>query len=115
MAVDYQRIGHRIQVRRKGLGKTQDNLAEALAVSVGYVSQLERGVTKINLDTLAAIAAWLGCGMDELLTGVNTEQGDYLAEEALRLFEQMNEQQKRLFLAIGEDILRVAGEEEQKG
>ena len=50
--------------------------------------------------------------MDELLTGVNTEQGDYLAEEALRLFEQMNEQQKRLFLAIGEDILRIAGEEE---
>lgn len=106
MGVDYRMIGRRIQFRRKQLGKTQDNLAEALAVSVGYVSQLERGVTKINLDTLAAISAWLNCDISELLTGVNMGRSDYLAEEVQQLCGKMTKQEKRLFLAIGNEILR---------
>ena len=48
---------------------TQERLAEALSVSVGYISQIERGVTKINLDTLAAVAAHLNCELSELVTG----------------------------------------------
>ena len=47
---------------------TQERLAEALSVSVGYISQIERGVTKINLDTLAAVAAHLNCELSELVT-----------------------------------------------
>ena len=110
--MDYRRIGRRIQERRRALGRTHDNLAEALSVSVGYVSQLERGVTKINLDTLAAISAWLGCGMEELLLGVNPMRADYLDAEVQRLCARMVERQKRLFLAIGEDILRLTGGKE---
>ena len=60
MAVDYDQLGRRIKERRRALGHTQDTLAEALGVSVGYVSQIERGVTKVSLDTLASIAARLG-------------------------------------------------------
>ncbi|HIQ57929.1 MAG TPA: helix-turn-helix transcriptional regulator [Candidatus Merdivicinus intestinavium] len=105
MGVDYRMIGGRIKQRRRGLERTQDALAEALGVSVGYVSQLERGVAKINLDTLAAVAGWLGCGMGELLTGVDSARPDYLAEEVAALCRRMNDRQKRLFLAIGEDIL----------
>ena len=55
MAVDFFTIGQRIQKRRKMLRKTQEQMAEALSVSVGYVSQLERGVTKNSMDTLTEI------------------------------------------------------------
>ena len=60
MAVDYAVIGRRIKLKRKRLGKTQDDVAEALSVSVGYISQIERRATKISLDTLSEIANFLG-------------------------------------------------------
>ncbi len=69
MSVDYQTIGRRIKDKRKALHQTQDHLAEALGVSVGYISQIERGVTKVNLDTLSKIATHLSCELSELLTG----------------------------------------------
>ena len=56
MNVDYGAIGRRIKQVRRSRDMTQERLAEALSVSVGYISQIERGVTKINLDTLAAVA-----------------------------------------------------------
>ena len=46
MHVDYKLIGGRIKERRKARGMTQEQLAEALSVTVGYVSQMERGVTR---------------------------------------------------------------------
>lgn len=52
MSVDYRIIGQRIKIKRKSIRKTQDHVAEALSVSVGYISQIECGVTKVNLDTL---------------------------------------------------------------
>ncbi|MEG1773897.1 MAG: helix-turn-helix transcriptional regulator, partial [Oscillospiraceae bacterium] len=65
MKIDFSAIGKRIQCRRRQQKKTQDELAEALLVSVGYVSQIERGVTKISLETLAGIADFLGCSIGE--------------------------------------------------
>lgn len=92
--------------RRREMGRTQDDLAEFLGVSVGYVSQLERGVTKINLDTLAAVAGWLECGIGELVTGVDSGRQDYLIEEIAAICRRMDDRQKRLLLAIGADILQ---------
>ena len=48
MNVDYGAIGQRIKQVRRSRDMTQERLAEALSVSVGYISQIERGVTKIN-------------------------------------------------------------------
>ena len=61
MNVDYSLIGSRIKSKRKEKRMTQEMLAEALEVSVGYVSQVERGVTKISLDLLAEISGILEC------------------------------------------------------
>lgn len=61
MNIDYKLIGRRIQQIRKEKGLTQDNLSEKINVTVGYISQIERGITKINLDTLAQIATILEC------------------------------------------------------
>ena len=45
MNVDYGAIGRRIKQVRRSRDMTQERLAEALSVSVGYISQIERGVT----------------------------------------------------------------------
>ena len=68
MSVDYAAIGQRIKGRRREQKRTQEWLAEQLQVSVGYISQIERGVTKVNLDTLSEIGASLGCDLGELVT-----------------------------------------------
>lgn len=59
MSVNYKLIGLRIQQCRKQQKKTQEMIAEYLNVTVGYISQLERGITKINLGTLDKIANYL--------------------------------------------------------
>ena len=43
MSIDYKIIGKRIKERRKICQITQETLAEKLGVSVGYISQIERG------------------------------------------------------------------------
>ena len=50
MRIDYKLIGNRIKTERKKSGITQEVLAEMLDVTVGYVSQVERGITKISLE-----------------------------------------------------------------
>ena len=59
MAIDYKVLGKRIKTQRIAKGTTQEHFAEHLDVSVGYISQMERGITKISLDLLGAIAAIL--------------------------------------------------------
>lgn len=105
MGIDYRVIGQRIKERRKALRKTQDNLAEALSVSVGYVSQIERGVTRPNLDTLGRIAAFLNCDLSELVTGVITVQAGYLQAELHKICGGMNDTQRSMLLEIAQVIM----------
>ena len=100
MAVDYAVIGRRIKLKRKRLGKTQDDVAEALSVSVGYISQIERGATKISLDTLSEIANFLGCDLGEFVTGVTVAQRLYLSQELSDLLDGTSPEQRKMFLEI---------------
>ena len=95
MNVDYKLIGARIQSMRKQKGLTQEMLAEQLDVSVGYVSQVERGITKISLDLLAAIATILECDISPLVTGSSMGEG-YLETEIGESFRLLNRREKRL-------------------
>lgn len=94
MSVDYKLIGSRIKAKRKAAGKTQEQLAEKLSVTVGYVSQLERGVTKISLDTLSEICAALNCDMSFFITGTATEESTYLQDELIEKFSALTQTQK---------------------
>ena len=54
--IDYVAIGRRVKKYRTQAKMTQSDLAEHLSVSVGYVSQIERGNTEVSLKRLADIA-----------------------------------------------------------
>ena len=100
MGIDYKAIGQRIKARRKALRKTQENLAEALSVSIGYISQVERGVTKISLDTLGKIAAYLNCDVSKFVSGVDPIQTKYLLCEFEKKFMTLSDDQRKIILEI---------------
>ena len=107
MAVDYDQLGRRIKERRRALGHTQDTLAEALGVSVGYVSQIERGVTPASRATLPSSAARLGGDPSELLAGAAPGAPGYLDSALGAACAEMSPAQKKLLLSIAEDILET--------
>lgn len=100
MAIDYPLLGKKIQERRKELHKTQEKMAELLSVTVGYVSQIERGITKVNLDTLSKIAEILECDATEFLKGVGENSKIYLFEEMNGIFAALNGTNKKILLEI---------------
>jgi transcriptional regulator with XRE-family HTH domain len=98
MNIDYKLIGERIKRERKGRGMTQEALAEKLDVSIGYVSQVERGITKISLDLLGAISGILGCDISSLVTGCAATNQQYLSAELVNELGSLNGRKRRLLL-----------------
>lgn len=52
-------IGHQIRKNRLAQGRTLRDLAKTAAVSLGYLSEIERGVKEPSSEMLAAICAAL--------------------------------------------------------
>lgn len=106
MHVDYKLIGGRIKERRKARGMTQEQLAEALSVTVGYVSQMERGVTKINLEMLAAIAQQVDSDIAFFVTGVSETHTVYLQDEVVEKYQKLNSANRQVVLEIMEILFQ---------
>jgi transcriptional regulator with XRE-family HTH domain len=57
-------IGSRIRELRKAQGRTLHNVATAIGISVSYLSQIERDVSRLPIGTLKQIADELGVHMN---------------------------------------------------
>jgi len=57
---ELRRLGERVREQRRNRGLTQEALAEALELSVAYVSLIERGGRNPPYTTVVAIARALG-------------------------------------------------------
>ena len=106
MSVDYVSIGKRIQAKRKSQNRTQEALAEAIEVTVGYISQIERGITKVNLETMSNIAEILDCDITEFLGGSTKNTTNYLSDDMNLIFKKLNATNKKNLLEISEVLLR---------
>ena len=100
MNIDYKLIGSRIKEARKAQNMTQERLAEQLDVSVGYISQVERGITKISLDLLGAISSILCCDVASLITHSAIQEQHYAATEWSAVLSGLNAKEKLLLLEI---------------
>lgn len=105
MSVDYKSIGLRIKNKRKEMKKTQEWLAECMDVTVGYVSQIERGVTKISLDTLAKVACFLQTDLSYFVCGVSIAEPNYMHEELNNKFDKLTAKQRKMLLECLDVIL----------
>jgi transcriptional regulator with XRE-family HTH domain len=60
-------VGARIRLRRKALGITQSQLADALGLTFQQVQKYERGVNRVSASVLVKIAQRLDCPVSYLL------------------------------------------------
>ena len=98
MNIDYKLIGERIKQSRKAKGMTQEVLAERLGVSIGYVSQVERGITKISLDLLGAISSVLDCNIASLISESAVNSNGYMEDEIFSEIRKLDNKKRKYIL-----------------
>ena len=85
---------------RKSRGITQEALAEKLNVSIGYVSQVERGITKISLDLLGAISAVLAYDVGLFISESAVHSNDYMESEIIEEIRKADDKKKKFILNL---------------
>ena len=100
MNIDYKLIGERIKKRRKSCEMTQETLAERLNVSIGYVSQVERGITRISLDLLGAISTVLNCDVASLISESAVYSCEYMESEIFEEIKKLDAQKRKFILEV---------------
>lgn len=100
MSIDYHLIGARIKEKRKSMQYTQEKLSEQLNVSVGYVSQIERGYAKPNLEMLCSISEILNCDITDFLCNIAQKNHFFLQTELQSIFSDMTPAQRKMLLEI---------------
>ena len=101
--IDYVRIGQRIQSARTAMGLTQEALAEKVQVSRNYISQVETGKERPNLELLGKISATLDVSLAFLLADV-VEERRYLQSDIADLLASCSPEKTRM---IHDVILRI--------
>lgn len=66
--VDYVAMGKRMKMCRRARNLSQEEMADAVQISISFYGNIERGVRVPSVDTLVAIANVLEVGTDYLLT-----------------------------------------------
>jgi len=73
---DGAEIGAEIRSLRKARGLTLEDLAAKIDRSVGYISQVERGISPLTIPNLKAIAEILGVGINWFFRGGSSQNPD---------------------------------------
>ena len=102
--IDYKQIGQRIQKARTDLGLTQDTLAEMIQVSTNYLSKIETGREKPNLEMLGKISVAADVSLSALLTGI-VEGRQYLQSDIADILALCSPDKTRLIYDV---ISRIA-------
>ena len=90
MSLDYSIIGERLKKARISKGFTQEQLAEKIDVSVAFLSRVERGKAKINLNRLNQLCDLLDVSEGYLLNGASSSSENYLDKEFTDLINYYN-------------------------
>lgn len=104
MALDYKLMGERLKKARLKKGFTQEQLAEALKVSIAYVSRIETGKTRVNLKRLNQLCAVLDTTESYVLDGVSSTSTSYLDSELSTVLKDCSAKDKELIYQIASFI-----------
>lgn len=81
MDLDYIALGERIRTLRKKKRLTQQQIAEQVDIETSNISHIERGASKVSLNTLVKIANALGVSLDDLVCDSILSEKDVFEHE----------------------------------
>lgn len=67
-ATPQRRFGEVVRVERKRQNLTQEELAHRAGISAVFMSDIERGVENVTIETIAKLSRGLGVKIGELLS-----------------------------------------------
>lgn len=73
-------LGARLRARRKAIGKTMQQVADEASLTIGFISQIERGISTPSLSSLYNVAKALDASVDMFLS--QPERGHSLVTRA---------------------------------
>lgn len=62
----YKLLGHKIKLRRKEIGLTQQQLADKMNISLNFMGKIEVAFSKPSLDTLIELSKALDTTVSDL-------------------------------------------------
>lgn len=77
MYFDAKEVAARLQTLRKDRGMTQEQMAEALNISLEHLSKMERGKRKPSIDLIVAMSGYFHVSTDYLLMGTDCGMEDH--------------------------------------
>lgn len=100
--VNYAAIGQRVKEYRIKAHLTQSELAEALDVSTGYISQVECGHTQVSFNRLDSIASIINTNIGNLI--VDFSEKDYKESLIFEITKNWTSEQSELLLSMVEKM-----------
>lgn len=102
-------IGKRIKEQRKKNKLTQEQLSEKLGISKNHLSAIERGVYRVQIETLVMIINCLGCTADDLFCDV-IDKGYMIKSSSLsEKIEKLSPEEQNRILAVVDTLVENAG------
>lgn len=97
--MEYELIGKRVKKARKDKGITQEKFAEDLGVSVSFVSQVESGEKRFNLNRISEVSKILERPISYFIDGYEGKSEDEL-QEIVAILKGMSDKQLKLALDV---------------
>lgn len=105
MEIDYSILGERIRRERRKQGLTQEDLAYKIDMSSVFLSRVERGTSRINLNRLAQISNVLDIPLETLITGTCFKSEKYLDNELYEIITQCSPVKQKLIYNLAKIVL----------
>lgn len=102
-----KRLGALIAARRKSLGLTQGNLAEAVGIEQESMSRIETGIITPSLSRLLSLADALDCSIETLLRPASNRQQDQSLVMA-GLLDGLDEAERAFAVGVVSDFANFA-------
>lgn len=103
-----ERIGERIKEQRKKCRMTQEQLSEKLGMSKNHLSAIERGVYRVQIETLVMIINCLGCTADDLFFDVIDTGYKIRSNRLSDRIEGLSREEQSRIMAVVETIVESA-------
>ena len=100
MTINHQLIGMRSQRLRKSRGYTQEQLSEMIDRAPNYISQLERGIKCMSLETLIQLSIVLNVSPEDILMDCLTVSDRAVDRSLSQLLNDCTLYEKHILLEI---------------